>query len=308
MSETTSAPVAAEPLAADYSAAEMEFINRPSPAGAVQDLAPPDEAPEAPAEEAAPDDAAPEAEAETQAQDDDELPPGTPRWARKMLKQLATENRELRQALTRPAAPQAAPETPRQEAPATFDPTPYIGPKPDAAKYEAGVYDPQYAADLARWEVKGELAQHAVSQQQRAAAAQQARMYAEYHSRADAFSRSVPDYEAVAHTAPISDSVADVIRESEHGPAVAYWLGKNPAEAQRISGLSPRRQAVEIGRIEARLEAAKSAPKPNTVSKAPEPLTPLRGRATPSANSLSPTLPADTFFANYEKQRRAWRG
>jgi hypothetical protein len=307
MSETTSAPVAAEPLAADYSAAEMEFINRPSPAGAVQELAPPDEAPEAPVEEAAPEDAAPEAEPETQAQDDDELPPGTPRWARKMLKQLATENRELRQALTRPAAPQAAPEAPRQETPATFDPTPYIGPKPDAAKYEAGVYDPQYAADLARWEVKGELAQHALTQQQRAAAHREQALSRSYVERVERFKEAAPDYDAVAYSVPISDTVGRVLAESETGPQVAYWLGKNPAEAQRISGLPPAAQLVAIGRIEARLEAAKSAPKP-TVSKAPEPLTPLRGRATPSANSLSPTLPAETFFQNYEKQRRAWRG
>ena len=253
----------------------------------------PQEAPAAePAADGAEAEQSPLEEAEKAAAD-----PNSPRWFRQQLKRMQEEMRALRdQSRQAPPMPQQ-PATP-SAAPA-FDPAPYIGPRPDPAKYDAGVYDPEYSADLGAWKVKGEIVKASLTQQQAQRAAATERLYATYHERAAKFAESVPDYEDVAHTAPISDSVADIIREAEAGPAVAYWLGKNRAEAERISGLSPRRQAIEIGRIEARLEAARSAPK--AVSNAPPPVSTVRGRANPAANSLSPDLPMDQWAQNYRK-------
>jgi hypothetical protein len=128
----------------------------------------------------------------------------------------------------------------------------------------------------------------------------------EFRSREAAFAESVPDYEDVARnpSLAITQNMADVISELENGPAVAYWLGKNPKEAERISGLSPRRQAAEIGRIEARLEAAREAPRNPATAPPPVPQVRARGAA---GNALSPSLSMEAWAENYRKSREAWR-
>lgn len=67
--------------------------------------------------------------------------------------------------------------------------------------------------------------------------------------------QTYPDFDSVVRdpTLPITPTMAEVIRESDLGPEVAYHLGTNRQEAQRIAGLPPHRQAVELGRIEALL-------------------------------------------------------
>jgi hypothetical protein len=74
-----------------------------------------------------------------------------------------------------------------------------------------------------------------------------------------------PDFDSVVRdpSLPITPLMAEVIRESDLGPQVAYHLGTNRQEAARIASLSPARQAAELGRIEAALtKAPVSSPKP----------------------------------------------
>jgi hypothetical protein len=51
--------------------------------------------------------------------------------------------------------------------------------------------------------------------------------------------------------------------ESDQAHELAYWLGKNPAEAARVSALPPPRLLIELGRIESKLSAAPAQPKPS---------------------------------------------
>jgi hypothetical protein len=53
----------------------------------------------------------------------------------------------------------------------------------------------------------------------------------------------------------LSRDLHEAILDADDGAGVAYWLGKNVAEAARISQKTPRQMAIEIGRIEARLQA-----------------------------------------------------
>lgn len=77
------------------------------------------------------------------------------------------------------------------------------------------------------------------------------------------------DFDAVVSNPklPITNEMAEVIKDSDNGADVAYWLGKNPAEAQRIAQLPPIAAARELGRIEARL-----TPQPRRISSAPPPV------------------------------------
>jgi hypothetical protein len=61
--------------------------------------------------------------------------------------------------------------------------------------------------------------------------------------------------------------MAEAIREAENGPAIAYYLAKNPAESHRIASLSPVAQAAAIGRLEGKV----TVPTPRT-TQAPPPV------------------------------------
>jgi hypothetical protein len=90
-----------------------------------------------------------------------------------------------------------------------------------------------------------------------------------WQQREAEFAAKTPDYREVAYddSVPVTAAMAEMIAESDEGPALAYYLGKNRDEAARIAALGDRAAAREIGRIEARL-SVKPVP---AVSKAPPP-------------------------------------
>ncbi len=125
-----------------------------------------------------------------------------------------------------------------------------------------------------------------------------------WQQRAAAAKESLPDFERVLSesTAPMTKDMAEVLRDSEHGPALAYHLAKNPAEAERIARLSPLAAARELGRIEATLSAPKApAAAPKKVTSAPTPPTPI------GAGRSSEGDPAKMSYKDYEAWRDAQR-
>lgn len=113
---------------------------------------------------------------------------------------------------------------------------------------------------------------------QREQARQQAAILDSYHEKEEEARSKYDDFEQVAYNPklPITDVMAESIRASDSGPEVAYYLGANPKEAERISRLAPLVQAKEIGKIEAKL--ADSPPVKRT-SSAPAPISPVTARS-----------------------------
>jgi hypothetical protein len=70
--------------------------------------------------------------------------------------------------------------------------------------------------------------------------------------------------------AVVTEPMSLAIMESEKGALIAYYLAKNPQEAERISKLSPSKQAAAIVTLEEKV--ARPAKQP---SQAPEPITPV---------------------------------
>jgi hypothetical protein len=118
---------------------------------------------------------------------------------------------------------------------------------------------------------------------------QQAAIEEAYHEREEEARVKYDDFEQVAYNPQlrVTDVMAETIKASEMGPDLAYWLGTNPKEADRISRLSPLLQAREIGKIEAKL-AASPPVKPTT--SAPAPITPVTARTSgnPSYDTTDP--------------------
>ncbi len=104
------------------------------------------------------------------------------------------------------------------------------------------------------------------------------------------------DYDAVSRNpnVPITPDMAEIIRDSELGPELAYHFGKNPAEAARYAVMTGKQLAREMGRLEARLDAPKPIPK-----QPPAPISPVG-----SSKSGGSSDPSKMSMAEYA----AWRG
>jgi hypothetical protein len=100
-----------------------------------------------------------------------------------------------------------------------------------------------------------------------------------YHDREEEARSKYEDFEQVAYNPklPITSVMAETIQASDLGPDLAYYLGTNPREADRISRLSPFLQAKEIGKIEAKISAE---PVLKKTTSAPPPIAPISGRGT----------------------------
>lgn len=126
---------------------------------------------------------------------------------------------------------------------------------------------------------------------------QRVQMIVAHKARESEFAKKVPDYFEIAHYAPITQTLAELVMESDQSAALAYHLGKNPEVATRLSQLPERMQARELGRIEAKLL---DAPKPPQVSGAPPPAP----KIAPSNAQVEkdPKDWTDTDFAKWRKK------
>lgn len=114
---------------------------------------------------------------------------------------------------------------------------------------------------------------------QREAQKHQSEIVEAYHEREEEARGKYDDFEQVAYNPklPITNVMAETIQASEIGPDVAYYLGSNPKEAERISKLSPLLQAKEIGKLEVKLT---NEPPVKKTTSAPAPITPVTTRST----------------------------
>lgn len=133
-----------------------------------------------------------------------------------------------------------------------------------------------------------------------------------YHDREEDARSKYEDFEQVAYNPklPITSVMAETIQMSEVGPDLAYYLGSNPREADRISKLTPYSQAKEIGKLEAKLA---SEPVLKKTTSAPPPIAPISGRGTgaPSFDTTDPRSvksmsTSEWIEAERQRQIRKW--
>lgn len=111
-------------------------------------------------------------------------------------------------------------------------------------------------------------------------------------------SESAKDEEFEAYIDAVGTKITPLagmaIKDAEKGVEIVRYLGENPAELKRLSGLNPAAQVREIGKIEARLETPAAKP-----SKAPPPITPVNGSA--NLGSLHAAVANAKTQAQYEQ-------
>lgn len=120
------------------------------------------------------------------------------------------------------------------------------------------------------------------------------------------------DYYDVTHgnkNLRLSDLMREIIVDSDILPDLFYYIGNNVKEANRISQLPISKQAREMARLEKLVEGQlKEQSKPgkfkNMVSKAPAPISPVKGNDNVKNVSLDDYDPATLSMAEYERMYR----
>ena len=146
----------------------------------------------------------------------------------------------------------------------------------------------------------------------RESAKRQSQVLESYHDKEEEARTKYDDFEQVAYNPklPITDVMAETIQSSDVGPELAYYLGSNPKEADRISRMTPFMQAKEIGKIEGKL--SDNPPVKRTTS-APAPISPVTARTSgsPAHDTTDPrsikTMTASQWIeADRARQAKKW--
>lgn len=144
-------------------------------------------------------------------------------------------------------------------------------------------------------------AQQKLAERQKAETAE--RVAEAFQERAEKAVERYADFHAVVGNPnlPINEGMAEFIGESEHGPDIAYYLGKNVHKAAQIAQMSPVKAARELAKIESEL-ASKPKAQP---SKAPDPINPVGSR---SKASSSPNPSDEDDIETWMRKERERQG
>lgn len=186
-----------------------------------------------------------------------------------------------------------------------------LGPEPQATQFTDVN---EYGKALKDWTAEKTLRDKAQKDGEERQAKEREATAAEWAKRQTAFKAETPDYEkTIAESdVKVSDQVRDAIFESEVGPQIIYHLAQNPADAQKIAGLTVAGALRAIGRLEASF--ATKAPEKKAeaktpiaeISKAPEPISPLKGASAPVVNLTgSQDVPKSMSYEDWKALRKA---
>lgn len=169
-----------------------------------------------------------------------------------------------------------------------------------------------YAKALAKWEVKEALSARDKQEVADRAQKEVERSLMEFHKRVETAKAEIPDYDdtlASADDLKVNDDVKDAIIESAVGPYILHHLASNPELVDKINGMTVRQQLREIGKLENKIESAKS--KEEDVGKEvrpkvilPAPISPLK-RGSSADNPVNATGEFTGSYAQWKQARMA---
>lgn len=146
----------------------------------------------------------------------------------------------------------------------------------------------------------------------REAERQQAELLEAYADREEQAMEKYEDFKQVVYNPnlPVTQVMAQTIQASEIGPEIAYYLGTNPKDAERISKMSPFMQAKEIGKIEAKLADNPPTKKPSSAPAPIAPVTPRGGNGksldTTDPRSIKEMSTSEWIEAERQRQIKKW--
>ena len=162
--------------------------------------------------------------------------------------------------------------------------------------YDEGKYA-EYLTEFAKAEARAEVDKQLANEKA-------ATVHAEYSQKEAEFAQGVDDYHtAVTNpTLRFSPEMAAATQTGENGPALRYYLAKNPEISASLASMAPLDMARELGRIEATKLVKETAPK---ISNAPKPVPKIA--ATSNKVTTDPLKMTDAQFAKWRQKQIANR-
>lgn len=163
-----------------------------------------------------------------------------------------------------------------------------LGPEPQPSQFTDVN---EYALALKEWTADSTRREEAAKQAEARAQAEREQTVKAWNKRQEEAKTAIPDYaEKIANsTVKVSDQMREAILESEIGPQILYHLAENPDVADKLGALRIDKMLREFGKLEASLSTEKPQAKSVTVaeiSRAPAPITPLKGASAPVSNKI----------------------
>jgi len=220
------------------------------------------------------------------------------------IDRLTRENAELQQRLA--ALEQS--HRPAATVPSSPPPAPGSSPKPDLNDFKT-LED--YTEALTDWKLDQREARQKADEEKRSAEARAQAEQDHWTAKEKAAQKAHPDYQELIDATPIPQgpgvmAARQALLEDDQGAEILYWLARNPAELQRIAGLSPARAILEIGKLSAAFPSPVTPenPKPR-ISNAPKPPSPISHGTVKTAHNVLDDDFARRDYKAWEKER--WR-
>lgn len=165
----------------------------------------------------------------------------------------------------------------------------------DDDKFEAAL--DQYVEQKAAYKAH----QTQLIQQQHERQLQDYKTEQDFQAKSVDFANKNPDFFSTVQNPMlhITKEMAAAIKESDIGPDLLYFLGKNPEKAEEIAKKDSHRQYIELGKLQAEIATRKKpAAEP---SKAPAPIKPISSK---SSIGKTPDQMTDKEFAKWRREHK----
>ena len=191
--------------------------------------------------------------------------------------------------------------------PQTIAQTANVNDKPQASQFDDAF---EYAEALAEWSAEKALKDRDIAESQRKAEEERNKVLKSWNDKVDKAKKEMPDFNDIvsSSTVVVSDAIRDAILESDVGPQILYQIASDDDYAESLTSMPAIKALKEIGRLEAKFEAELEA-KPKAVaktvsqSKAPAPISPLKGGKSAGADVLVDTN--GEFYGSYAQWKAA---
>jgi len=165
----------------------------------------------------------------------------------------------------------------------------------------------EYAKALAEYSTEKALAERDRRDAEEKIAAERQKVIESWATKVQSAKASMPDFDEVVASSDVvvNDDIRDAILESDVGPQVLYHLAENKELAKKIAGLSPKAALREIGKLEERFSSKPTAKQePVVKSRAPAPISPIRGGTTAADVPMGSDGEFHGTYAQWKAQRK----
>lgn len=117
----------------------------------------------------------------------------------------------------------------------------------------------------------------------------------------EAFEETMQNMRAAGAIGEVDPGFIQAVLDLENPVKVFHTLGQDPDEATRLLNLPPRKQIIELARLDAKL----TKPPVVKISQAPPPITPVGGAAKAEVSLEDPKLSMEAWIEQRNKTRRS---